>query len=126
MSPAVKGTSGADALCIEGVGGRGGAKSAALPGTAVSAHAGCGGSVALFLPPQTLNARRLRPSAAIYTTPDQRPVLRFQHCTVAVRGEEQRPETAVAEHNTGWNTVRWLDVLFKKNQQDCKKQGKKS
>lgn len=78
--------------------GEGGGRSLRLyPGTAVSARAGCGGGVALVVPPPTPNARRLHPSAAIYATLDQRRVSRLQRCTGWNQGEEQRPDEAAAD-----------------------------
>lgn len=86
MSPPVKGTSRADALCIGGMGEGGGWSLQLYPGTAVSARAGCGGGVALLVPPPTPNACRLHTSAAIYATLDQRRVSRLQRCTGGTRG----------------------------------------
>lgn len=84
-----------------------------LPGTAVSARAGSGGSVALFMPTPTPNVCRLRPSAAISARLDQRLVLQFQHCAGGVREEGQRPETAGAKQNSGWIAA-W--IILKKKQ----------
>lgn len=67
------------------------------PGTAVSARAGCGGGVALLVPPPTPNARRLHPSAAIYATLDQRRGFAASALHRWNQGEEQRPDEAAAD-----------------------------
>lgn len=100
MSPLVKGTSRADTLCIEGVCAcGGGGEVCGSPRDAVSARAGCEGSVALLVLEPTPNARRLRLSAIIYAGSAASSAVSALHWWN--RGGGQRTETAGAEQNRG-------------------------